>query len=278
MDRPNWYSEEQEPGFGSRIPPVRSWTLTTQIILAMVVVFVLSLFAPSLAEFLALERAGLANPLHWYQLVTYALVHSEADVFHILINCMLLFWFGRPVEARLGRRRYGLFCVLAAVAGAAGYLLVEALTGGQSGGLIGASGVAVAVTLYFALLWPHTQVIFFVIRMQAWVMVAILLAIDVYYGARYLLHGAPTGTSHFAHLGGALWGWLYFRHGQHFDRLDGVLRGLRRSREQSRRRETDDKRREVDRLLDKINREGLNSLTRAERRFLDSASRDLRNR
>jgi membrane associated rhomboid family serine protease len=278
MDRPNWYSEEQEPGLGSRIPPVRTWTLTTQLILGMVVVFVLCLFFPQLRGFLALEREGLANPLHWYQLLTYAFVHSPDDVLHILFNCLMLFWFGRPVEARLGRRRFGLFCAVAAVAGAAAYLLVEALTGGRSGGLIGASGVVVAAMVFFALSWPTTPIIFLVVRMQAWVMVAILLAIDLYFAASYLLHGSVTGTSHFAHLGGALWGWLYFKQGQQLDRLDGVLRGLKKSREQARRRETDDKRQEVDRLLDKINREGLNSLTRAERRFLDSASRDLRNR
>jgi len=282
MDRPNWYSDEHEPGSGGRFAPFRTWSLTGQLIAVMVGIFLVNVFTTKVSYFLALERTTLGNPLNWYQFVSYALVHAPHVVLHILFNCLLLYFFGRPVESLIGRRRYAWFCATAAVAGAAGYLLVEVLTGGQSTYLMGASGVVTAAMVMYALTWPNAQVLFIVITVKAWILVTILVAIDAYYGAVYLIQGSASGTAHFAHLGGALFGFLYFkfgsRVGQALPGFDGLVRGIKKGRDQARRKQATEKKQEIDRLLDKINREGLNSLSRTERRFLESASKDMRDR
>ena len=41
-----------------------------------------------------------------WRLLTFAFLHDTNSIMHILFNMLLLFWFGRQVEERLGGREY----------------------------------------------------------------------------------------------------------------------------------------------------------------------------
>ena len=81
----------------------------------------------------------------WWRLVTSAFLH--AGPIHILFNLLMLWWFGRPLEAFIGRGRFiGVFAV-SVLAGAAGALLVspERATVGASGAVFGILGAGLVL-------------------------------------------------------------------------------------------------------------------------------------
>jgi len=90
------------------------------------------------------QRGALYGPLvadgEWYRLVTSGFLH--VNLIHIGFNMLMLWWFGGPLEALLGRARFLIVYVLSLVAGAAGALLLspEVYTVGASGAVFGILG------------------------------------------------------------------------------------------------------------------------------------------
>jgi membrane associated rhomboid family serine protease len=92
------------------------------------------------------ERFALYGPLvaqgDWWRLMGAAFLH--ANLIHLGMNMLFLWWIGAPVEEALGRARYALLYVVSGLAGSAGALVVspEAVTVGASGALFGILGAA----------------------------------------------------------------------------------------------------------------------------------------
>jgi membrane associated rhomboid family serine protease len=76
----------------------------------------------------------------WWRLVTNAFLHGSP--IHILFNMLMLWWFGRPLEALLGRARFLAVYFIAILAGSAGALILAptAATIGASGAVFGILG------------------------------------------------------------------------------------------------------------------------------------------
>ncbi|HWC32760.1 MAG TPA: rhomboid family intramembrane serine protease, partial [Actinomycetota bacterium] len=92
----------------------------------------------------AFREGALFGPLvaegEWWRLVTAAYLH--AGPVHLLLNMLMLWWFGQPLEALLGRARFlGIYAV-SILAGSAGALLInpEVPTVGASGAVFGILG------------------------------------------------------------------------------------------------------------------------------------------
>ncbi len=267
--RSNWF--EEEPARRFTIPPLSSWRGADLLSLALVVCFVLQLTPLGLTEWFGLSLGHVAQPLYWFQFATYALVHSTHDPLHLGFNCLALYFFGRQVEADIGGRKPFLwFCLAAAVIASILFVVWEFAFGAAPNALlIGASGITYACLVAFATANPQADVVFFIFPMKAWALAALFMLITVFYMATM----AGGGIAHPAHLGGGLFGFAFIRHRHRFDGL--LERRRARRRVHAHQREID-RRREVDRILEKISRNGISSLTRSERRFLDSASRDYR--
>ena len=85
-----------------------------------------------------------------------------------------------------------------------------------------------------------------------------------------------SGVAHFAHLGGALFGYLYLKQNLRWKlkkwSLSNLVGRLKEEKD-NRKRETDRKMmEEVDAVLDKINKVGFDNLTKEEKKILDKAS------
>lgn len=209
------------------------------------------------------------------RLLTYQFVHAFVPPTHFLVNMLVLYFFGTWVEAGVGRRR---FLALYLVGGAVGALVEVGLwllfSQHPAVPVIGASGACYAITIYAACMDPRATVLFIVIPVQMQVLAWILVGLGAYELYANLLFGSG-GVAHGCHLGGALWGYLAHRY-----RIEPVrvLDWFGRWRAQRGVVARADHQEALDRLLDKVHREGLPSLTPAERRFLDRQSRDLRGR
>ena len=90
------------------------------------------------------ERGALYGPLvaegEWWRLVTNAFLHAGA--LHLAFNMLMLWWFGGPLEALLGRARFVGVYVIAILTGATGALLLTpaSATVGASGAVFGILG------------------------------------------------------------------------------------------------------------------------------------------
>jgi membrane associated rhomboid family serine protease len=268
---------DREPGFHLGGPT----TLTTKLVVLTCAVY--------LAQFLTnqwLKAAFQLNP-EWYrqpwlayQLLTYGFVHSHVDLWHILLNMLALWIFGRDVEAKYGSREFLAFYLAAIVVAGLVWTVTE-IPSPNSPPMLGASGGISAVVILFAMNFPHRTVLFmFFLPMPMWLLAVIIVVSDAF-GAV-----SRSGNVAFAaHLGGAAFGYLYYRYGWIFERWLPSQASLPRLRRQPKLRvldpdadgdsETD---LAVDEILRKIQDHGQDSLTRRERRILQKASQKYQKR
>jgi membrane associated rhomboid family serine protease len=214
------------------------------------------------------EIWGRGIPAVW-QLLTSAFLHETASPVHVLYNMLLLYFFGTMLEGMLGARRFLVFYLAAALAGSV-LSLTLSLVMGQAALAYGASGAVMGVVVATATLRPKTQVLLLFIPMTLAVMALGIVAIDLFQGIGAWKTGLDDGVAHAVHLGGAAWGFAAAKAG--FIWKDPVERWRARRAvraEEGRRSEEQ----HMDDLLAKIHREGMGSLTRAEREFLRRKSK-----
>jgi membrane associated rhomboid family serine protease len=171
--------------------------VTTLIIVANVIVFVLMVLTGSPTSRRTLERFGaLTNPLpasQWWRLVTSMFVHIGFA--HIAFNVLALFIFGGTVEHRYGKGRYLMLYLGAGVLGSATSLAYSnaSLSAGASGAIFGVIGAGLAMVL-----WnrdrPGMRA-----QLRSWIF---LIAINIFIGAE------TPGIDLRAHIGGLLGGFV----------------------------------------------------------------------
>lgn len=257
-------------------------SVVRQIIVINIVVYLVQIalsvfFQFDLADYLGLSARQAVRGYVW-QFLTYAFLHSTYDVWHIVFNMLFFYMFGRELEQVLGRRRFVVFYLTAAVF--AGLLFTgfeyakvwivasqfpeNARWAGFGAPCVGASGAVMAVMMLFALYFPNRIVLLFFL-----IPVRVLTAVFIIVGIEALgILNLGSNIAHSAHLGGLLWGLLFARYGS------GVESFLQRRLQRRRAPEPSlsDERR-LDEILDKVHRKGFNSLGWSERRFLKKMSR-----
>ena len=146
------------------------------------------------------------SPLfRWWQIITHMFMHG--GFWHILFNMYTLFIFGMVVERTIGSKKFLVYYFLCGLGAAALHIGVQALS---SASLyvptLGASGAVYGVLLAYAYLFPDNKLtlLFPPVTLSAKWMVLIFLGIELITG----ITGTAEGVAHFAHLGGALMGWL----------------------------------------------------------------------
>lgn len=270
----DWYRPTR-PGLSLRRTSVVTILIAINVACFVLQIIALKGFRWNLVGVFGMWPQDVVGKLKVWQILTSMFLHSVGSPLHLIFNMFLLWMLGRPVEARLGRRPFlRLYLGSGLLAGIA-YVVIGQFTEPFLPA-VGASGAVMGVIVYFTFLAPNTTVLlFFVIPMKIkWVTIG-FLALDFYL---FVLAGSQgTGIAHTAHLGGALFGLLYWRYAHRVDRFftDLEIRGRARAAAGGARREADLEI-EVDRLLDKIREDGIHSLSEKERRFLREASERLR--
>jgi len=147
-----------------------------------------------------------------YQLATHMFAHATYDlrgnitIIHILFNMFGLYMFGRILENVWGHKRFLFFYLACGVGAAATHLIMQYLMGTYSFA-VGASGAVMGVFVAFGYLFPNTElmIIPIPIPIKAKWLVIVYILIDLFAGFGNM---AGDNVAHFAHLGGALTGFL----------------------------------------------------------------------
>lgn len=245
---------------------------------------------------LPLSQDGLANGFVW-QLVTYQFLHG--GFLHLLVNMLLVYFFGRAVEDALGRKGLLRIYLFSGVVGGIVQIIYQIFMrqidpGFPAGSVVGASASGLGLLAAYAALFPHREItllLFFFIPVSLRAKTLLWISIGL------ALFGmiVPIGNvAEAAHLGGIMtglayirWivqgsGWPSFRFKPPASRPPRVLVTVPLPKKPFWQRakgaaDLDDLppaefiSREVDPILDKISAHGIQSLTEGERRILEAA-------
>lgn len=238
--------------------------------------------------------------LQVWRFVTFQFLHSHDFMLHLVFNMIGLYFFGPIAEQYLGSRRLFLAYYLACgIAGAAMYLLLNLIGAAFPGAgylllvndiytpLVGASAGVFGVLMAAAFIaGRQTMLVFFVIPMRIDVGVYGFVGLATW----NLIFGGANAGGDAAHLGGAIAGFFLIRRPQllidFFDDFlfSGPAKGMRKGRpsfrskhpggKASKGKDRGPKMKEIDAVLDKVQRSGMQSLTDREREILRRASGD----
>jgi membrane associated rhomboid family serine protease len=153
-----------------------------------------------------------------WRLLTYAFLHSPANIWHILFNMWILWVFGPAVEDIYGASEFLVFYLVSALLGGVAFTLTN-LGGGAA---LGASGAVTATLVLYALHFPRqTVLLMFVIPVPVWLLVAGSVLMDAF----VFVSRQHTGVAVTVHLGSALFAFVYYK--RHW-RLSPPLLSLQR--------------------------------------------------
>jgi membrane associated rhomboid family serine protease len=139
-----------------------------------------------------------------YQVVTHMFAHGSIG--HIFFNMLVLWMFGRVLENIWGGKRFLIFYLASGLGAAALHLGVQYFNHGFSFA-VGASGAIMGVMAAFAFLFPNTElfIMFIPIPVKAKWAVLGYVAVDLFSGISSI---RGDNIAHFAHLGGAITGFI----------------------------------------------------------------------
>jgi membrane associated rhomboid family serine protease len=148
-------------------------------------------------------------PFRPWTIFTYMFLHAHNDIFHILMNMLILYWFGQKLNDLLPNSKIFPIYILGGVVGA----LVFAIGfntfppfADSEGNLVGASASVMAIVLAAATLNPKGTIRLFIIGEVELQYVALVWII---YNLIVIPGGNPGGA--LAHLGGAFMGWFFIQ-------------------------------------------------------------------
>ncbi|MEN6449328.1 MAG: rhomboid family intramembrane serine protease, partial [Thermoguttaceae bacterium] len=255
-----YYRHVQRPGLARFAP--RSMVVTL-IVINVAIWLIDGLFLNGLCKGMAVHVSTLTHPLDWWQFLTAGFAHSPNAVGHILVNMLVLYMFGRDIEDTYGPREFLAVYLVAIVVANLGWTVVNRLLGTPGDTpAYGASGAITAILILYALNFPKRTILaFFVLPMPAWLFGVFCVALDMF-GA--IGGESNTHVAYINHLSGAAFAFLYYEQRWSFTRLAQSLhwpkfsfrRKPRLKVHQPDREEEGELSQEVERILEKITREG----------------------
>jgi rhomboid family protein len=200
------YGTQYKVSFGGPLTPA-----VKILIIINVAVYLSELFARGILgqdaldviiTWLALNPALVFRGFLW-QPVTYMFLHSLSSIFHILFNMLALWMFGCEIERLWGPGRFVRYYLICGVGGAA--LNCAFAFNSQT---VGASGAIFGLFVAYGMLFPTRTILFWGIFPMTARQLAILLSLIelVSLGAF-----SADGVARFAHLGGALTGYIIIK-------------------------------------------------------------------
>ncbi|MDR1435530.1 MAG: rhomboid family intramembrane serine protease [Puniceicoccales bacterium] len=269
-----------------RVGGGRSWSALGVLLWTMAFLFIIDKVSAVwfgndfLRRYLLLSVGDLGEGKLW-QLLTYLFVHD--DFWHIFCNGLVLFFVGRLIEQKYGKGRLLEIFFVSGFLGALAWFFLHSKQPYVA--LLGASAGCSGVFSYFCLTCENRSIIFLLffiipVRLKPRLFLALWAIFEIYclfvqeLGGRFIANSAHLGGM----LGGCM-GYFFYKYRQNYMRI--VKEKLTRIPQTMHSMRSDNyklyitshlaKRREVDRILDKINEHGFKSLSEGEKNTLNAA-------
>ena len=265
----------------------KSGNIVEKLIYINLAIFLFTLFV---SVFKDLYRGQMNWVLEWFSLedsfsslltkpwtiITYGFLH--ADFLHVLLNLITLYFIGNLFITYFTQKQLLNFYLLGTFSGGLLYIISHnyfPLFDGKSSILVGASAGISAIFIGITTYIPNYQLkLRFIGFVKLWNLAAIWIGLDI-----LALSGTNAG-GHFAHLGGALFGFLYVNQVSYkkikiWEKIASLfkskkhLRTVYKSGKKSNlNKSTSLTQQQIDGILDKISKSGYDTLSKAEKDFL----------
>jgi len=161
----------------------------------------------SMARYLGVVPFAVVRGWIW-QPFTYMFLHSPTEILHLGFNMLMLWMFGTELERHWGSRAFLRYYLVCGVGAGIFATALGLLWGDPSIPVIGASGAIFGLFIAYGIVFAERTILFMLIfPMKAKTMALIMFAITAF----YTFTQPASGVSHFAHLGGAVVGYLYLK-------------------------------------------------------------------
>lgn len=239
---------------------------------------VIHIFFASNTDFFRIFAMHCGEGFMLWQPLTAGFLHSSSNFFHLVFNMYSLYLFGTMVAPHIGKVN---FLILYLISVLTGNLLFLALNFGTPASVVGASGAVFGIMAAAAMLEPERRftLLFLPFKPLKTTSLVICFAIAEIF---FQLTGGQGGVAHLAHLGGLAGGYLFIK--LKFPRM--IVWDLFRSRvkdvkydeppKETARKSGRVTSAELDALLDKVSRFGINSLSEHELARLRQAREEMR--
>ena len=163
---------------------------------------------PALTYYFGLTPALVYGRGFIWQICSYMFLHGS--MFHIFLNMYALLLFGSHIEHAWGSKRFLAYYFFTGIG--AGLLIfgINMVSGGAAAYIptIGASGAVFGLLLAFGMLFPDVEILlFFILPIKAKFLVILYGGIEFY---SLVTMGASSSVSHVGHLGGLIFGLIFF--------------------------------------------------------------------
>ncbi len=248
----------------------------------------IGLFIPNVIESVfGLHHIGLFYEFKIWQPFTYMFLHG--NWLHIIFNLIALWMFAGELEQRWGSKiflKYYMFSGIGAGVFISIMNFIVYSKFGHSPITIGASGAIFGILLAYGLTWPNREVLLYFVFPIKIKYLIIAFGVMEFFGTISSASGAGGNISHIGHLGGLISGFIYIMYnrgktpkGSHSSTSSGDNTGfindlLKKERLKKKQQDIDrriEAKKIIDKLLEKIARDGMSSLSVKEKKLLEWA-------
>ncbi|MHC4926311.1 MAG: rhomboid family intramembrane serine protease [Planctomycetota bacterium] len=262
--RPNPYQQQYSIGGGFKsIPPVVKWLLISNF-----AIFLLVNLVPALGNIIyglgAVFPESVGNALQIWRVITYQFLHG--GVMHLAFNMIVLYFMGPFIERAWGSRGFLKYYLICGAAGGVVYTVLVLVNVLKLGIMVGASGGIYGLMAAMVIMYPRMKVLLWGIIPMTMYWLVILAVI---FSLLNIAIGKNVGGEA-AHLTGLAMGFAYVLYKPKMTQFR-----MKRSQGNWEKKMQVEKnfQQEVDRILDKVHREGVSSLSKAEKGILQEATR-----
>jgi membrane associated rhomboid family serine protease len=267
-----YYREDEGnsmPRMQFRFPPLTP--VVKYLLIINVAVYLLCIIVKPLGNFVygwfEVDSGSTATSLQLWRLIGYQFLHDPNSAGHIIMNMIGLYFLGPTLEKFWHSKKFLIFYLVCGIAGGLFFTLLSNLGVIHKGQLIGASGAILGMLAACAILFPHFVV--FILFFPVPIRVASVIFIFLYIANIFI--GGQNAGGDAAHLAGMAVGagYVYF-----WPKWKKKYTDAYSSDNWEKKFKTySELQKEVDRILAKVNEQGIGSLTRKEKKTLEQATK-----
>jgi membrane associated rhomboid family serine protease len=269
--RPDYEEPPGNPQLQLRFPqltPVVKWLLVLNIGIFLLAISIKP-FGDFIYSWLSVDSTSTFRSLQLWRLIGYQFLHDTSNPWHLVLNMLGLYFLGPTLERFWHSKKFLVFYLACGAAGGISYLLLTAIGITSPGILIGASGAILGMLAACALLFPQFVVYVMPFFPPVPIRIAAVVLLFIYIVSIFTRAANAGGDA--AHLAGMAVGAGYvylwprwknrYRIASETDDWEKKFKAYNQLQK------------EVDRILEKVNSQGVSSLTKKEKKILAEATK-----
>lgn len=208
-----------------------------------------------------------------WSIFTYGFFHNQNSFSHIFWNSLLFYYFGNIVYDLFGKKNLIRLFFSGIIAGGVTYVISYNLFpvfSDVKSSMIGSSAGVTSVIFFLTFYSPNYKIRVFFFDLKLLYLAVFLFLYDIV----QIPYGNAGG--HIAHIGGAFWGYYYYRNLYKKNFIHSVYSFFESSKKKdilNKEKENTFNQKKIDSILDKISESGYNSLSKQEKDYLFKAGK-----